>query len=96
MSSHLCPIIQTSKVNSLWFRPLQPGKYKPSRDVFIILCFSVREDLGLAKLEEILEQERRRYVDKGFFPHQCVMFIDRIVGFNLPFHGRTEMDNAEV
>ncbi|CAF0780978.1 unnamed protein product [Adineta steineri] len=64
MSSHLWPTTETSKVNALWFRPLQP----------------VREDVSLAKFEEILEQERRRYVEKGL---------------NLPFHGRTEMDNGD-
>ncbi|UJR27350.1 hypothetical protein I4U23_008643 [Adineta vaga] len=64
MSSHLWPINETSKVNGLWFRPLQP----------------VREDISLAKFEDILEQERRRYVEKGL---------------NLPFHGRTEMDNGD-
>ena len=68
MSSHLWPTIQTAKVNCSWFRPLQPGRYAYFVVIFI-LCFScaVREELGLTKFEEILEQERRRYVDKGFF-----------------------------
>ncbi|CAM4770292.1 unnamed protein product [Rotaria magnacalcarata] len=64
MSSHLWPTIETSKVSSLWFRPLQ----------------TVREDVSLAKFEETLEQERRRHLEKGL---------------NLPFHGRTEMDNGD-
>ncbi|CAF2406071.1 unnamed protein product [Rotaria sp. Silwood2] len=64
MSSHLWPIIETSKVNSLWFRPLQP----------------VREEFSLAKFEELIEQERRHSIEKGV---------------NLPFHGKTEMDNAD-
>ncbi|CAF0911864.1 unnamed protein product [Rotaria sordida] len=64
MSSHLWPTIETSKVNSLWFRPLQP----------------VREEFSLAKFEELLEQERRHNIEKGV---------------NLPFHGRTEMDNTD-
>ncbi len=32
------------------------------------LYFLVREELSLAKFEEILEQERRHYVEKGSFP----------------------------
>ncbi|CAF4948877.1 unnamed protein product, partial [Rotaria socialis] len=48
MSSHLWPTIETSKVNSLWFRPLQP----------------VREESSLAKFEELLEKDRRHYIEK--------------------------------
>lgn len=34
--------------------------------MFVNYLFLVREDGCLAKFEEILEQERRRYVEKGF------------------------------
>jgi len=42
---------------------LVKNNYIYSFNYFIL----VREDVGLAKFEEILEQERRRYVEKGFF-----------------------------
>ncbi|CAF0919920.1 unnamed protein product [Adineta steineri] len=64
MALHLWPTVETSKVNSLWFRPLQ----------------SVREEMSLTKLEEILEQSRRNYIERGT---------------NLPFHGKAEMDNTD-
>jgi hypothetical protein len=47
----------------------------------LFILFLGREEFNLTKFEEILEQQRRHCVDKGS---------------NLPFHGRTEMDNAEV
>ncbi|UJR21482.1 hypothetical protein I4U23_024566 [Adineta vaga] len=64
MSLHIWPTVETSKVSSSWFRPLQPA----------------REELNLTKLEEMLDQARRQCLEKGL---------------NLPFHGKTEMDNAE-
>jgi len=69
MSSNLWPTIETSKVNSLWFRPLQPGRKSNFFYEFLIdfLIFLVREEISLAKFEEILEQERRHYVEKGIF-----------------------------
>jgi hypothetical protein len=47
----------------------------------LFISFLVREEFNLTKFEEILEQQRRQCVDKGL---------------NLPFHGRTEMDTADV
>ncbi len=47
----------------------------------LFISFLVREEFNLTKFEEILEQQRRHCVDKGL---------------NLPFHGRTEMDTADV
>jgi hypothetical protein len=70
MSSYFWPTIETSKVNSLWFRPLQPGRRSKVLFQFIIdlfFFFSVREELSLAKFEEILEQERRQQIEKGIF-----------------------------
>ena len=72
MSSHLWPKIEISKVNSSWFRPLQPGELINKIQIPIDQCFHshlficlAREDLSLSKFEELLEQERRRYIDKG-------------------------------
>jgi hypothetical protein len=69
MSAHLWPTIETSKVNSLWFRPLQPGKRESYLSLmnFLSNFFLVREELSLAKFEEILEQERRHYIEKGIY-----------------------------
>jgi len=70
MSSYFWPTIETSKVNSLWFRPLQPGRRSNVLFQFIIdlfFFFAVREELSLAKFEEILEQERRQQIEKGIF-----------------------------
>ena len=53
----------------------------------------------MAKFEEMLEQERRHHIEKGTslprFAHQSTNF-NLHLGVNLPFHGRTEMDNADV
>ena len=65
MSSHLWPAVEISKVNPLWFRPLQPSIEKYILYQFNF-SFLVREESSLSKFEEMLEQERRRYVEKGF------------------------------
>ncbi len=75
MSAHLWPTIETSKVNSLWFRPLQPGKKIDSSRINLSICFSlVREELSLAKFEEILQQERRHYIEKGIFIYHLIRY----------------------
>ncbi|CAF0722697.1 unnamed protein product [Adineta ricciae] len=49
MSSQIWPTTEPSKVNSLWYRPLQPS----------------REESSLTKLEEMLDQTRRQCLEKG-------------------------------
>ena len=109
MSSHLWPKIEISKVNPSWFRPLQPGKFNVPIQISLstssfhihVVIYLAREDLSLTKFEELLEQERRRYIDKGkkqFLDssRQASLCSCLTSGGNLPFHGKTEMDNADV
>lgn len=81
MSSHLWPKIEVSKINPSWFRPLQPGEFFDVILLSTLFFFPsvtlVREDLSLSKFEELLEQERRRYTEKGekIYESISMMFI---------------------
>lgn len=83
MSSHLWPTIETSKVNSLWFRPLQAGRKLSFlfQNLLLLFFFLVREEFSLAKFEEILEQERRHYVEKGILLFSFKFLIIEILFF---------------
>ncbi|CAF1312288.1 unnamed protein product [Adineta ricciae] len=80
MSSQIWPTTESSKVNSLWYRPLQPS----------------REESSLTKLEEMLDQTRRQCLEKGFSLQKFrIIRISIISGVNLPFPGKADVDSAE-